>query len=179
MVLSLLPPPVARRFGCHGHQAIAYIDRKDQYFFYKILRHTHTISPPPLKYFDHQPTLTAAWCPLSTWAGSLGLLAFQIHTRLSFPPLASLVPSGDHFSPHTSSWWYWEWATMCSALRTSWWWMTPSRQPLKGEDSPFNQNTDTNSLCTEHLVLSLLPCFLCYRLKNAFENMGRAWRWGN
>ena len=24
IVLSLLPPPVASRFGCHGHQAMAY-----------------------------------------------------------------------------------------------------------------------------------------------------------
>ena len=50
-------------------------------------------------------TLTAAWWPRRTWAGSLGLLAFQMHTKLSLPPLASLVPSGDHFSPHTSSRW--------------------------------------------------------------------------
>ena len=35
MVLSLLPPPVARRFGCHGHHAMAWAvsKRKSERFY--------------------------------------------------------------------------------------------------------------------------------------------------
>ena len=92
--------------------------------YYKI---PQTITPPQFQWHPLTVsvvslvlTFTAAWCPLRIWCGSWGLLAFQMQTRLSLAPLARYFPSVDHFIPHTSRWWYSDFATQCSGLRTSW-----------------------------------------------------------
>ena len=102
---SAVPPPLASRLGCQGHHARA---------------------------------LTAAWCwekVNSGWVSEYDSPACSCHTcsRLSLPPDARSRPSGDHRRPHTSCEWPCTLATRCSACRTSWWWISPLREPLERE----------------------------------------------
>merc|ERR1719431_361289 len=102
--LSAVPPPLARMLGCQGHQESA---------------------------------LTAAWWCVREWRG-LGppwrppASGAHSASTLSFPPLASMRPSGLQARPHTS------WAcpdtrpTWCCAILTSLCWISPALLP---EDS--------------------------------------------
>ena len=87
--------------------------------------------------------LTAAWCWLNVYTGVLDERyvpgsAGQMLSKLSFPPLARYLPSGDHFKPQTSCWCAGNEPTRCCATLTSWWWMKPLREPLQPHHSETN-----------------------------------------
>jgi hypothetical protein len=76
----------------------------------------------------HAKAFTAAWWSSKRWRYGLGpwidpptpAAASQIWTRLSFPPLASCWPVGDHFSPHISCSCASNLSVMWSRILTAW-----------------------------------------------------------
>ena len=87
-------------------------------------------------------TFTAAWWCENVWRGETSSLsvASQMFRRLSLPPLAKYLPSGDQANPQTSCEWLLSVEMWWLATLTSWWYMAPLLDPLKQSNLfPFNE----------------------------------------
>jgi len=124
MVRSAVPPPVAKVWRCHGHQAMAFTAATCSV---KVARGRTTVPapllPPPL---------------LLLLAVAAAALAAASHRqrRFSLPPEAKVAPSGDHARPQTS----WVWATKALTTlrrcRRSWLRICESRPPEESHWPP-------------------------------------------
>jgi hypothetical protein len=116
MQRSAVPPPDASKLAWKGHQANA---------------------------------LTAAWwfSSLCRWtADDAEAAASQMWRRLSFPPLASWWPEGDHLRPHTS----WQWPMRCEVT----WSLTRTVNTFDNDKSHFSMSDPEHKLHRIPLIFS-------------------------